>query len=511
MTREIRNVRWPLALWFGACALLLSHASAPIVASQSAGSSDDFAKREYDTALAFMKSGRADEAVKDFQAIADNYPSSSVADQALLQLATYYWEHSNDRAHAQAAIDQLLRLYGTGRAAPFAHLLNGRMALAGPDANRIETALASFERARRLFPTPEVAAAAAYYSGDALRVSGRCADAVSEYAAVLVGYPQMVWAGRAEIGLARCYIAQHQPRAAMSHLQRARQYADVPPDELTQVSRWLTVLARFYLRGPADPAFVAAGRALTQSARAPRDIIALASDAGDHLHVLTESAFLVYDAQGKPTQSFQVNDARGLAVDLEGQPLVIEKNALRTPRGTPIVVRALASGTGSTEALSDLSAGCVLSTGDIILAERKTKRLHRVAADGKYLGPFATLPTTRMAVNDRDEIVALDRDTKTIVLFDRQGAIVRRIAARGEGYQFGNVVDVSIDSLGHIYALDREQASVYVFANDGKLLASLKSPESGEASFRDATAFALDAAGRLFLSDDRAHQVVIYQ
>ncbi len=486
-------------------------ASAAGAANQAAGSSDDFAKREYDTALAFMKSGRADEAVKDFQAIADNYPSSSVADQALLQLATYYWERANDRERAEAATVQLLRLYGTGRAAPFAHLLNGRMALAGTDANRVETALASFERARRLSPTPEVAAAAAYYSGDALRVSGRCPDAASEYAAVLAGYPQMVGAGRAEIGLARCYIAQHQPRDAMSHLQRARQYADLPPGELTVASRWLTVLARFYLRGPTDPAFVPAGRALMQSPRAPRDIIALATDPGDSLHVLTESAFLLYDAQGRPTQSFQVNDPRGLAIDLEGHPLVVEKNALRTARGAPIVVRPSASGMGSTEALTDLSAACVLSTGDIILAERKTKRLYRVAADGKYLGPFATLHTTRMASNDRDEIVALDRDTKTIVLLDRQGAIVRRIAARGEGYQFGNVVDVSIDSLGHIYALDREQATVHVFTNDGKLLTSLKSPESGESSFRDANAFALDGAGRLFLSDDRAHQVVIYQ
>ena len=159
-----------------AVSLLVSVVVLHVVASAASQSSggDDFAKRQYDTALAFMKSGRADEALKDFQAIADNYPSSSVADQALLQLATYYWEHGADRERAQAATDQLLRLYGTGHAAPFAHLLQGRMALAGTDTNRTETALASFERARRLFPTPEIAAAAAYYSGDALRIAGRC-------------------------------------------------------------------------------------------------------------------------------------------------------------------------------------------------------------------------------------------------------------------------------------------------------------------------------------------------
>src|SRR5262249_24828139 len=110
----------------------------------------------------------------------------------------------------------------------------------------------------------------------------------------------------------------HQPRDAMSHLQRARQYAELPADELTSVSRWLTVLARFYLRAPADPAFVPGAHAVTGTARAPKDIIALGMDAGDHLGALTETAFLLYDAQGKPVQSFQVNEPRALAMDLDG-------------------------------------------------------------------------------------------------------------------------------------------------------------------------------------------------
>jgi TolA-binding protein len=497
-----------------------------------AGTGEDFARRQYDTALAFMRSGRADEAIKDFQAIADNYPSSSVADQALLQMATYYWERANDAARAKAALDQLLRMYGTGRAAPFAHLLNGRIALASVATGGTEAALASFERARRLFPAPEVTAAAAYYSGEALRSGGRCPDAIAEYATVLVDHPRMAWAGRAEIGVARCFIAQHQPRAAMSHLQRARQYADLPADEMTRASRWLTVLARFYLRGQTDPAFVFGGRALPQAAKSPRDVIAMAVDTSDHLHLLTESAFLTYDAQGRPIQSFQVNEPRGLVVDTEGRAVVIEKNVLRSARGQPITVRPLANagagagaGAGaaasagaaaaassaSTEPLSDLSAACVLSTGEIILAERHTKRLHRVAADGRYLGALTSLHATRIAANDRDEIVVLDRDSKSIVLIDRQGAIVRRIAARGEGYQFDNVVDLAIDALGHIYALDRGQAAVFIFTNDGKLLTTLHSPETGDGAFREPTAFALDAAGRLYVADSRAHQLVIYQ
>ncbi len=506
--------------------------SIAVAAQPGAGGGQDFAQRQYDTALAFMRSGRADEAIKDFQAIADNYPSSAVADQALLQMATYYWEHANDAVHAKTAIDQLLRLYGTGRAAPYAHLLNGRIALAAgaSDSTSIEAALASFERARRLFPSPEVAAAAAYYSGEALRSAGRCPDAAAEYATVLVDHPRMVWAGRAELGIARCLIAQHQPRAALSHLQRARQYPDLPANDLTRAARWQTIVARFYLRAAADPAFVfgsnvtftssaaaaaAAGgnNPSSQPSRAPRDIVAIATDASDHLHVLTESALLTYDAQGRAIASFTANEPRALAVDAEGRPIVVEKNGLRNARGQPISLSGAGSGSGSgsSEPLNDLTAACALSNGELMLTERRSKRLHHLAVDGHYLGPLASLQATRIAANDRDEVVALDRDTKSLVLMDRQGATVRRIAARGDGYQFDNVVDVTIDPLGHIYALDRGQATVFVFTNDGKLLTSLRSPESGDGSFREPTAFAIDAAGRLFVADARTHQVVIYQ
>ncbi len=490
-----------------------------IAVAAQPGAGQDFAQRQYETALAFMRSGRADEAIKDFQAIADNYPSSAVAEQALLQMATYYWEHANDALHAKTAIDQLLRLYGTGRAAPYAHLLNGRIALAAGAADSTEAALASFERARRLFPSPDVAAAAAYYSGEALRSAGRCPDAAAEYATVLVDHPRMVWAGRAELGIARCLIAQHQPRAALSHLQRARQYTDLPADDLTRAARWQTIVARFYLRAAADPAFVFGGNVgftssaaaasgnspSSQPSRAPRDIVAIATDASDHLHVLTESALLTYDAQGRAIASFTANEPRALAVDAEGHPIVVEKNGLRNARGQPISL------SGSTEPLNDLTAACALSNGELMLTERRSKRLHHLAADGHYLGPLASLQATRIAANDRDEVIALDRDTKSLVLMDRQGATVRRIAARGDGYQFDNVVDVSIDALGHIYALDRGQATVFVFTNDGKLLTSLHSPESGDGSFREPTAFAIDAAGRLFVADARTHQVVIYQ
>ena len=235
-----------------------------------------------------MRDGRYQEALKDFQAVADNYPSSAVADQALLQIATYHFEQARDVAKASAVLEQLLKAHPTGRAAPFAYLLSGRIALAtpasasasasaaraavrrrgcrgasgAPSKERVDAALASFERARRLFPVPEVTAAAGYYTGEALRVSGRCADAMKAYQDVIVDYPRLVWSSRAELGVGRCLVTLDRAREAMPHLQRVRRAAaGVPPREAETALRWNTILARLLLRAPADPAFTFAGRA----------------------------------------------------------------------------------------------------------------------------------------------------------------------------------------------------------------------------------------------------------
>src|SRR5687767_4003124 len=69
--------------------ITLTGAGASASARHQQGSGgEEFARRQYETGLAFMRDGRYQEALKDFQAVADNYPSSAVADQALLQIAT---------------------------------------------------------------------------------------------------------------------------------------------------------------------------------------------------------------------------------------------------------------------------------------------------------------------------------------------------------------------------------------------------------------------------------------
>src|SRR5215217_389766 len=113
---------------------------------------EEFARRQFDSGMTFLQNHRYTEAMKDLQALVDSFGTSSVADNALLQIAQYQLETAHDPAAAQGAVDKLLKDYPDTDSAPMAHVLAGRIAFTkGRTAADLDAALASFERVPRLF------------------------------------------------------------------------------------------------------------------------------------------------------------------------------------------------------------------------------------------------------------------------------------------------------------------------------------------------------------------------
>src|SRR4029077_2374029 len=122
------------------------------------------------------------EAIKDLQAVVDSFATSSVADNALLEIGQYQLDVARDIPATQAAIDRLLKDYPDTDSAPMAHVLAGRLAIMkGRTPSDVDAALASFERVPRLFPGSEAVAAAGYYAGEALRTVRRTDEALDRY------------------------------------------------------------------------------------------------------------------------------------------------------------------------------------------------------------------------------------------------------------------------------------------------------------------------------------------
>jgi TolA-binding protein len=181
--------------------LLLTLLILPSRAVGQDANTEEFARRLYDSGLEFLHQQKYAEALKDLQSIVDSYPSSRVADAALLRIAEYQLDVANDPAAAQVAVDALQKKYANTESGPMALVLAGRIAMAkGRTPAVVESALASFERVPRLFPGSDAVPAALYEAAETLRLTHREADAVPRYRQVSTDYPQSQWAARALLG-----------------------------------------------------------------------------------------------------------------------------------------------------------------------------------------------------------------------------------------------------------------------------------------------------------------------
>ena len=157
--------------------------------------------------------------------------------------------------------------------------------------------------------------------------------------------------------------------------------------------------------------------------------------------------------------------------------------------------------------LQDISAGALLSTGELIVADRDLRSAYRFNPSGQYVAAFGSGRINRLALSVNDRLAALDADTRGITVSDRAGKVLARIPARGTGYDLTAPVDLAFDVFEHLYVLER--AGVVIFAADGKLLATFTPDQAS--GFRAGTALTLDPAGRLYIYDEATSRVVIYQ
>lgn len=471
-------------------------------------SPEEFARRQYESGLTFLRNQKYSEALKDFQAVVDSYPTSSVADDALLEIARYHLEVAGNVQMAQTIVETLLKKYPNGDAAPMAHVMVGRMVLVrGRTPADIDTALASFERVSRLFPNSEAVPAAIFYAGEALRIARRWSEALERYRQVVTDYPRSVWSARALLGGGMCLALTGQPLRALEELQRVRVWFPGAP-EASRALAWNTILYRLYVRPPTQPPYAFNGKSLVDARL--KDVNAIAVDDHNTVFVGYKNGVAVFDPKGTLVRNIPGEDTKAVFIDRSGVAGLTLEGAVRTDGGQPLPL-AVPEPDGKARQLEEIPAAVSLSTGDRLAVDRHARNVARFAATGKHIGPFASVNATRLAVNFLDDVAALDRESKVVMIFDREGRAIARIPFRGTGYELDNPVDLAWDAMGHLFILDRGRASILVFGPQGRLITTFSIPEKSPGAFQKATALGLDSAGRLFVYDERAERIQIYQ
>jgi len=162
---------------------------------------------------------------------------------------------------------------------------------------------------------------------------------------------------------------------------------------------------------------------------------------------------------------------------------------------------------GVTEPLERIEAAVVTPGGLTLIADDKRKRVCRFDAKGQFQGPFPDAKerqVARMAVDGEGGIAVLDRDQKTVQVYDEAGTLLRSVAPRGAGWELKRPVDVAVDAFRNTYVAD-EEGYVYLFSPQGQLMAAI----SGE--LRKPKALTIDPAGAVLVYDEKHEKVLRYR
>jgi sugar lactone lactonase YvrE len=205
--------------------------------------------------------------------------------------------------------------------------------------------------------------------------------------------------------------------------------------------------------------------------------------------------------------SLPAEEPRSLSLTPKGEVVLAARSAVRLgPK--EIKSFAVPQEKGVPEQLEGIAAALVTPGGSILVADEKKSRIYRYDRQYQYLGMFPDAKErkiTRMILDGEGGIVCLDRDERTIRVYDESGRLLRALGGKGSGLELRKPVDVAVDPSRNLYVAD-EESGVLVFSPQGKLLATL----SGE-SVRRPRAVTLDPAGAVLVYDEKTEKIVRFK
>ena len=515
----------------GSAILFLFLGLRPLPAQPEAGPElERAAERRFLTARQFYAGGRYAQALRDFEAILEAMPGSRLADDAALRIARHRFEVEANPGAAEEMVNRLLREYPAGDAIPGAHLLLGRIALAGAPPRPLD-ALAEFERALAAGEGP---AGSPWSFAALIGIAGVSSDLMDDQAAAGALLSALHETGaasgsgperfRTRLQLARTLARLGEADAALTEIAGLR--ADllaaarsapadagdpapggVAPTLLAErASDLATLVARY--RAPGGPDWSPAG-----AVRPPRRL-----DEPRRVRV-AEGLIHVLDRDTDELQTFGFDgDFRGalgiedpwdltfagpvdgpVALVAAGDFLVVGGNAMRLD----------VSAGGRPEPLRRIRAVAAAPEGYWIWDDRE-KAVFRFARSGLFLG--------RVAHPRLDEVRRIERHPSghLVVLEERQGVLAFDAAGRRIFHlaREGGVVepaDLAFDDLGNLFILNRVGPGLALYSREFAVLATYRGGEWAGGSLRRPISFDIGPDGSLFVFDEATRAVVVFR
>jgi TolA-binding protein len=485
-------------------ALLL--AAAPAWPQSSA---EEQARGLLEDARKYRANGQNKQALDNLTTITTGFANTDSVDDAYLEIGRYYLDVEHNVAKARENFEQVAKRFPQGDAAPGAYYYLGWMTLSrAATSAELDDAIAQFDRVRTLYPRSDWVPTAFYAAGIAQRRAGRLPQALDAERRVALEYPTSDAAAPAQFQIGHCLALLGEPRQAMEEYQQVRNRFGDSEWAARALDR-ITGLYRLY-GGPAptfalDPAYnVGSGDVL-------KDVRALLMDPGRTLWVASDKtrSVIPFDKDGKMGGGFLMEDLRSLTYSPKGELISAARLAVRLgPKDLKSFATPPDKPGGVPEPLDRITAAVVTPGGSLLVADEKRKRVYRYSDQFEFQGPFPDpkeREVSRMIVDGEGEIVLLDRDERTVRVYDETGRLLRTVGGKGASPELRHPVDVAADAARNLYIAD-EEGGVQVISPQGKLLTTI-----GAAEARKPKAITLDPSGALLVYDERAQRILRFK
>jgi hypothetical protein len=283
-------------------------------------------------------------------------------------------------------------------------------------------------------------------------------------------------------------------------------------EQATQAKELNTLVYRLHLAPPTDNRTYQPDNTFGASISEIDEPTGLGIDSKQNLYYADKDkkSLTVFDATGKVVNSSSLLSPFNISINDKDQVLVADND--NAVLGSQTFFFSVSDSKGSAQNIQEIRSVAMDTTGKYYVVSNKLPGIFVFDNNKSQIknSPLSSGDKQyyKVLVNGKNQVLALDKDRKQIVIFNSDGTIVSTIGPTGKGYQIERIEDFAIDPLNHVYILEKNPRSVLIFSSSGSLLKFFLSDKKSTVAFEDARLIAVGRSGSVYLLDKDSHRIL---
>lgn len=437
-------------------------------------------QRLYESGLAFEANQNYEQAMREFKLLLEQYPESTFADDALLEMGRYHFRQG-DGAKAKAFLNRIVSDYGQSDSSDNAYLLIGRIQL--KDGN-MDDAYNTFFHLKGAFPESDVLDQDYYYLAVISSNRGQFKKALYFLSQIYTRFSESPVFPDSLFQAAYCYYRIGEPQEALKMISAVNEAGK--REENLRAEDYTRNLLRFSLKRHYSRA--------KQYFQMDNPSLLATGEAGALYVQAKKGRFIQTISLGQNRRRNTPGDVRALFFQKGVGLWFSTGDQLVGPSGS---VRLLVEGSP----LQDVTSFFLTNSGEIWAFDKKTGLSYVFSKERKLIRKRAMGDVDFFKIR-RDGMVFVVKDSRKIMeIRSLDGRAIKQFN------NFNKIVDVAFDTLDNIYLLADKGQSLTILTSDFHVFQSVQL-QSITHSSRRYNHLAVDRGSNIFLSMSREGQIL---